>query len=113
MSLFVRYLLYVLIITVFLFFPMYKISLVGEAVIKNKDSSNIIIWVIALYTNSLFYKRNTLGKLVGLIQFIISLPIIIILILCQVVYWLIDFLEFLFSYTGKKETEDKLEEDNE
>lgn len=113
MSLFVRYLLSVLIITVFLSFPMYKISLVGEAVIKNQDSSNIILWVIALYTNSLFYKRNNLGKLVGLIQFIISLPTIIILILCQVVYWLIDFLEFLFSYTGKKETEDKLEEDNE
>lgn len=113
MSLFVRYLLSVLIVTVFLSFPMYKISLVGAVVIKNQDSSNIILWVIAVYTNSLFYKRNILGKLVGLIQFIISLPTIIILILCQVVYWLIDFLEFLFSYTGKKETEDKLEEDNE
>ena len=101
-------------IVTFAGFGLYKMIPISVILLlKNKEKRFIFLKTIKIYVISLFCLRDSLGKILGFIQLIISIPAFIIFFTSQIVSGLFWILEFIFSYSIKKETEDKLEEDNE
>ena len=94
-------------------FGLYKMIPISVILLNNKEKRFIFLKTIKIYVISLFCLRDSLGKILGFIQLIISIPAFIIFFTSQIVSGLFWILEFIFSYSIKKETEDKLEEDNE
>lgn len=94
-------------------YTFYKISPIVLFVYEELPASKTVCFIaIWFYIKDLFYLRNISGKILGFIQLIISLNAFLFILFFQVIWWTINLLEIIFSYTGRIEKEDSLEEES-